>query len=179
MAEEMSNPTLTTILFKLSDDIDINSINRLSFIGPNILVHCNENSREELKKSFTSNGFTVIPRNYKLHVSTKDDEQFKKVFSETTLEYESRSNDGNRFIATVTVNSQEEYDRYLSLDSEECRIKPYKHQYASINRSADQDNGKGFRYGKGGKGKGGKGKGGKGNYDDRNQQTQRRNYDDN
>ena len=199
MANLMANSDkkLTTGRFKLPDNM-IPLIERMRLIGPDLLVYTDK--LDELTELFAAIGFTKVARKFQLHVSADNEDTFKKLFTTENLEYESRPTNTNRFIATVSLNTQEEYNHYLEFDTDQsngCRIKPYKPRFASSTRDESSDthenvdhsdqyqrhpqenrnqyhnDGKGGKGGKGFQGKGFQGKGFKGGYTDRRENDSR------
>jgi hypothetical protein len=164
-----SQSKLTTGRFKLPDSLTKNA-QRMQFIGDDLLVYTE--NLPELTSVLEQLGFTIVEREYKLHVSANNEEIFKSVFGE--VKSESRTSDAGKFIATVTLDSKEEYNKFLELGNDQsngCRIKPFKFRFTPRNRETSPDNSSQYQrqpergLGKGGKGKGGKGKGGKGKGD--------------
>jgi hypothetical protein len=122
---EKSEKKLTTGRFRLPDNI-ISNIERMRLIGmdkPDLLVYTDR--LEELTAEFAKLGFSKVDRKYQLHVSSSNEDTFKKVFTTNNLSYDVRPSSNDRFIATVTLDSMEEYTKYLELDdnSNGCRIK--------------------------------------------------------
>ena len=136
---ENSEKKLTTGRFRLPDNI-ISNIERMRIIGvdkPDLLVYTDR--LDELTEAFAKIGFSKVDRKFQLHVSTNNEETFKKVFTVDNLSYDIRPSSNDRFIATVTVDTMEEYIKYLELDdqSNNCSIKPYKPRFASIKDKDD------------------------------------------
>ena len=136
---ENSEKKLTTGRFRLPDNI-ISNIERMRIIGidkPDLLVYTDR--LDELTEAFAKIGFSKVERKFQLHVSTNNEETFKKVFTTDNLSYDIRPSSSDRFIATITVDTMEEYIKYLELDDQgnNCRIKPYKPRFASIRDKDD------------------------------------------
>lgn len=136
---ENSEKKLTTGRFRLPDNI-ISNIERMRIIGidkPDLLVYTDR--LDELTEAFAKIGFSKVERKFQLHVSTNSEETFKKVFTVDNLSYDIRPSSNDRFIATVTLDTMEEYIKYLELDdqSNNCRIKPYKPRFASFRDKDD------------------------------------------
>jgi hypothetical protein len=137
---ERSEKKLTTGRFKLPDNI-ISNIERMRLIGidkPDLLVYTDR--LDELTAEFAKLGFSKVERKFQLHVSSSNEDNFKKLFS--NLIYEVRPTSNDRFIATVTVDTMEEYTKYLELDDQSngCRIKPYKPRFASVRDDSSDTN---------------------------------------
>jgi len=141
MAAQMANSTnkLTTVRFKLPDNL-VPNIQRMYILGQDILIYTDR--PDQLTTDFSTIGFTKVERKYQLHVSSTNEDTFKKVFSADNLTYDARPISNGRFIATVTVDTLEEFTRYLELDDQGngCRIKPYKQRYASARDDSSDAN---------------------------------------
>ena len=114
---------LSTIRFSFPDDTLVN-VQRMRLIGKDLLVYTNETDLESVSSKFDLLGFKTIDRVYKLHVSMPDKAAFDALFGDVV--FEDRSNSG-RFIATVTVDTEEEYNHFISFDGTDgVRIKSFR-----------------------------------------------------
>jgi hypothetical protein len=143
MAAELQTPNkqLTTGRFKLPDKI-LPLIQTLRLIGSDLLVYTSPENLNELTELLTGMGLSKVDRKYQLHVSSNDEDTFKKLFSQPDLEYEVCPTNTNRFIAKVSFKTQEDYDKHLELDADQsngCRIKPYKPRFATSVRDNSSD----------------------------------------
>ena len=123
-----------TIRFSFPDGM-LDNIERMRLIGNDILVYTTEDSVESLSDNFKNMNFNLVEREYKLHVSTLDEETFKRVFGD--IEYETRPSIDNRFIATVVTDTMEDYTRFLSYSENDVRVKPYNPRYAKAKSDDD------------------------------------------
>ena len=69
---------------------------------------------EKLTTDLTKLGLVKVPRLFQLHVSASNKESFESLFSDPNLVYEERQTETNRFIATITVKTLEEYTSFRS-----------------------------------------------------------------
>lgn len=129
---------LKALRFELPQE-HINDIIKLRIIGKDILVYCLENKTDEIKKSLIDHGFNIVEREYKVHVSARSKEDFMKSFG--NIKYDDRSN-GDKFIATVTAENEEEYNKYLDIGKDRtknCLVKPYKPKFAQTQKSENNE----------------------------------------
>jgi hypothetical protein len=74
---------------------------------------------------------------YKLHVSADSEDRFHEQF--VAVPFENRSN-SDRFIATVTVDNEEDYNRLLSIDPETgVRVRPFRARFANLHSDEMSD----------------------------------------
>ena len=111
---------------------DLTNIVRIRIVGHDLLLYVREDKIDTVTSTFTKkHGFNIVDRVYKLHVSAPSKEDFETTFGK--VEYEDRSTDG-RFIATVIVDSEEEYNKFLNLGKNQdckCRVKAFRPRFAN------------------------------------------------
>ena len=101
-------------------------IYKMKVVDKSLFIYYNTDkiNEEELLKQFSNSNFKLVPRTYNLHISAKDqkifDEYFEKYKSQITI-----FSQNPRFIAKVSLNSEEEYENILKLNNEDIRIKPF------------------------------------------------------
>lgn len=138
MSDNQEEQHLQTVRFKLSPEM-LKHVSRMRLIGNDLLVYTT--NTEELTTTFQQHGINVVDRVYKLHVSAPNEEAFDSVFSEYTIEKNVRSTTP-RFVATVTVESQDQYNKLLELGETEtcqCRIKSYRYRFDNTNQDDGSD----------------------------------------
>jgi len=138
MSDNQEEQHLQTVRFKLSPSM-LEHVSRMRLIGNDLLVYTN--NTEELTTTFLNNGFELVDRVYKLHVSAPTEEVFNSVFSVYTIDKNIRST-SPRFVATVTVASQDQYNQLLELGESEscqCRIKSYRYRFDNTNNDDVSD----------------------------------------
>ena len=126
---------LSTIRFSLPEDL-LESVKNMKIVGRDLLFYVPEEEVESVTKTCSDMGLNVVDRVFKLHASTQDEATFKRIFGD--VEFEVRES-LNRFIATISVDSKDEYDRLLALHGEDAVVKPFKVRYSNSRRSDDDD----------------------------------------
>ena len=101
-------------------------IYKMKVIDKSLYIYYNseKTDQETLLKQFESSKFKLVPREYVLHISAKNEEIFNEVFGEykDSVVIFSQS---PRFIAKLVVKTEEEYHKYLNYEKENLRIKAY------------------------------------------------------
>jgi hypothetical protein len=125
----------STLRFSFPEET-LENVQRMRLIGKDLLVYTEEADLESVRSKFDTLGFRTVERIYKLHVSTPDKTVFESLFGDVV--YEDRSNSG-RFIATVTVDSEEEYNRFITFDGTDgVRVKSFRARFnVSHDNSSD------------------------------------------
>lgn len=122
-AQETGN--FTTLRFSFPEPA-LAGVSRMRIIGNDLLIYTTgENTQEE----FTKMNFSVVERQYKLHVSALNEKTFKDAFGDVEI-LENRST-SERFIATIEASDQEQYREFLGKDSRDLRVKQFRARYAN------------------------------------------------
>ena len=122
-AQETGN--FTTLRFSFPESA-LAGVSRMRIIGNDLLIYTTgENTQEE----FTKMNFSVVERQYKLHVSALNEKTFKDAFGDVEI-LENRST-SERFIATIEASDQEQYREFLGKDSRDLRVKQFRAKYAN------------------------------------------------
>jgi len=120
---------LTTVRVSFPKECMENVVN-IKVIGNDVLFYVKKEVSSEFNTSIKNMGLSIVGRLYKIHVSAPTKEVFESIFKKylEVLEFEERGNQ-NRFIITINVTNEEDYRKYLELDSDVCLVRPYKTQY--------------------------------------------------
>ena len=99
---------------------------KLKVINKSLILYYDSNkiNEEELLNQFNNTKFKYVPRTYTLHVSAKDEDTFNNFFKdykENTIIYSQQP----KLIAKVVISSEEEYKKFLNIEDDNIRIKPY------------------------------------------------------
>ena len=127
---------LSTVRFSLPENL-LESVKNMKIVGRDLLFYVSEEEVGSVTQTCTDMGLSVVDRVFRLHASTQDEATFKRVFG--NVDHEMRESQGGRYIATISVDSKEEYDRLLALHGEDAVVKPFKARYSNIKRSDDDD----------------------------------------
>jgi hypothetical protein len=139
LSKATNETSKATIRFSFPEGM-LNNVERMRLIGNDLLIYTTEDSVESLSENFRNMNFILVEREYKLHVSTPDEETFKRVFGD--IEYETRTSVDNRFIATIVTDTMDDYNRFLSYSENDIRVKPFNPRYARVkfdDRDIDHD----------------------------------------
>jgi hypothetical protein len=128
--QNQESSRLSTLRFSFPEGV-IANVQNMKIIGRDILLYVQEESCESITKSMQEMGLETVERVYKLHASAQDEATFKSALGD--IVHEVRDSAG-RYIATITLDSKDEYDRILSLNSESCFVKPFKARYSAVRR---------------------------------------------
>jgi hypothetical protein len=125
---------LSTVRFSLPESL-LESVKNMKIVGKDLLFYVAEEDVAFVNQTCSEMGLSVVERVFRLHASAPSEEVFRNVFGD--VEHETRES-SSRYIATLTVESREEYDRLLSLHGEqEVVVKPFKARYSGMRRSDD------------------------------------------
>lgn len=110
-------------------EYDGTDIYKMKVIDKSLYIYYDNNktNQDELLKQFEKTKFKLIPREYLLHVSAKDENTFNESFSnykDNIIIYSQQP----KFIGRVKVDTEEEYYKYLNMSKDNIRIKPYLHR---------------------------------------------------
>jgi len=128
---------ITTLRLSFPENF-LDNVKNMKLIGKDLLFYVGEDDKESLSKSLQEMGLEVIDRVYKIHASAENETNFKNVLGDIAHEVRENSQ-SSRYIATISVDSKEEYDRILELNGDECFIKPYKARYSVFRKQSDDD----------------------------------------
>lgn len=113
---------------------------KFRIIGNDLLLYIPKTAnRKDIIDKYISKGFNVIEKEFKLHISAQNKEDFISVFGD--IKYEDRSN-GTKFICTVTLLTEEEYDKFIKIGQTKeckCRIRPYKQLFSEVKLKSAED----------------------------------------
>lgn len=118
---------------------DLDNVVRMRLIGRDLLLYVKEDQINTVISTFTAHGLKPVDRVYKLHVSAPTKADFDASFGK--VEYEERSAAG-RFIATVTVDTEEEYNKFLDLGKDQeskCRVKAFRARFANAHEEKEEN----------------------------------------
>lgn len=136
MQEQNETQRLTTIRFSLPSDV-ASMVKNMKPIGEDLLVYVRDTDVKSVTDKFTGMGLKPVQREYKLHISAPSEEVFTNVFG--NVEKEVRESP-NKYVATVTVATKEEYDKLLELNgTNECRVKSFRNLRAKWTSSRPND----------------------------------------
>ena len=124
-AQETGN--FTTLRFSFPESALV-GVSRMRIIGNDLLVYTTGDKTQE---EFTKMNFSVVERQYKLHVSALNEKTFKDAFGDVEI-FENRST-SERFIATIEASDQSQYHEFLAKDSRDLRVKQFRVRYANTN----------------------------------------------
>jgi len=141
LSKVTNEPGRATIRFSFPEGM-LDNIERMRLIGNDIIVYTTEDSVESLIDNFKTMNFNLVEREYKLHVSTPDKKSFEEVFGD--IEYETRSSIDNRFIVTIVTDTMDDYNKFLSYNENDIRVKPFNPRYAKV-KSDDQNQDQSYR----------------------------------
>jgi len=136
MSNQINESTrLNTLRFSFPSGL-LENVQSIKIIGQDLLFYVSEDASQSIVDSVQNMGFKVVDRVYKLHASAQDEESFKNILGD--IEHELRDS-GSRYIATINLDSKDEYDRILALNCETCFVKPFKAKYSAIRRNNDDN----------------------------------------
>jgi hypothetical protein len=125
---------LSTVRFSLPEAL-LESVKNMKIVGKDLLFYVADEDVVSVTQVCSDMGLSVVERVFRLHASAPSEEVFRNVFGD--VEHETRES-SSRYIATLTVESRDEYDRLLSLHGEqEVVVKPFKARYSNMRRSDD------------------------------------------
>jgi len=133
--QNQESSRLSTLRFSFPEGV-IANVQNMKIIGRDILLYVQEESCESVTQLMQGMGLETVERVYKLHASAQDEATFKSALGDVV--HEVRDSTG-RYIATITLDSKDEYDRILSLNSESCFVKPFKARYSTVRRFDGDD----------------------------------------
>jgi hypothetical protein len=124
----------STVRFSLPESL-LESVKNMKIVGKDLLFYVSEEDVASVSQTCSEMGLSVVERVFRLHASAPSEEVFRNVFGE--VDHETRES-SSRYIATITVESRDEYDRLLELHGEqEVVVKPFKARYSGMRRSDD------------------------------------------
>ena len=135
MSNQNQESRLSTIRFSFPET-QLESVKNMKIIGRDLLLYVSEEDVENVTQVYSGLGFNVVDRVFKLHASTQDEATFNRVFGNVERDVRDSS---SRYIATITVDSKEEYDRLVALHGEDCVVKPFKARYSTVKHNDGDD----------------------------------------
>ena len=125
----MSNLSLSTVRVSIPLEC-MKDVYNMKIIGYDILFYVNKDKLNNFNSSIKKAGLNIVSKIYKLHVSAPSKAVFESIFKKylNSIQYDDRSNP-NRFIATLKIDNEDEYNKYLDLDCDICLVKPFKTTY--------------------------------------------------
>jgi hypothetical protein len=137
MANQFSNDETTrteTIRYKWKDTSAVLQMRCLP--DNDILIRTAPTDVDSVNKMMTDMGFSIVPREYVVHVSTLSKKVFDTYFKDVPHEVRESA---TRYIAKIVVPSKEQYDTYLELNSQECRVKPFRERFFTARTDNQSD----------------------------------------
>ena len=113
---------IKTVKFEYTD----NDICKIKVVNKSLYLYYDseKTNQEKILQQFEGTKFKLVPREYVLHVSAANESIFNELFNDLK-DNVVIFNEEPRFIAKVTVNTEEEYINFLNIEKENIRIKPY------------------------------------------------------
>ena len=97
--------------------------------GNDLIVYVDESHVDAVKTNLTNADFSLVNREYILHVSSTDRDHFNELLKDYKEHLDIREESSSKVIAKVTVNTEEDYRKILSMRDEKFHPSRYERKY--------------------------------------------------
>lgn len=146
--------SLKTLKFSFPSGL-LTDVQQIRLSGNDLILYVDETNVDVVKTNFTNADFSLVNREYIIHVSSNDRDHFNELLKDYKEHLDIREESSSKVIAKVTVNTEDDYRKILAMRDEKFHPSRYERKYDTLDRqdrtpaTNRYSNGYGQGYGKG------------------------------
>ena len=125
--------SLKTLKFSFPSGL-LTDVQQMRLSGNDLIVYVDESHVDAVKTNLTNADFSLVNREYILHVSSTDRDHFNELLKDYKEHLDIREESSSKVIAKVTVNTEEDYRKILSMRDEKFHPSRYERKYDTLDR---------------------------------------------
>lgn len=125
--------TLKTLKFSFPSGL-LTDVQQMRLSGNDLILYIDESHVEAVRTNLTNADFTLVNREYILHVSSNDRDHFNELLKDYKEHLDIREESSSKVIAKVTVHTEEDYRKILSMRDEKFHPSRYERKYDTLDR---------------------------------------------
>lgn len=143
--------SLKTLKFSFPSGL-LTDVQQIRLSGNDLILYVDESHIDAVKTNLTNADFSLVNREYILHVSSSDREHFNELLKDYKEHLDIREESSTKVIAKLTVNTEEDYRKILSMRDEKFHPSRYERKYDTLDRqdrtpATNRYNNQGYGYG--------------------------------
>ena len=145
--------SLKTLKFSFPSGL-LTDVQQIRLSGNDLILYVDESHVDAVRTNLTNADFSLVNREYILHVSSSDREHFNELLKDYKEHLDIREESSTKVIAKVTVNTEEDYRKILAMRDEKFHPSRYERKYDTLDRqdrtpATNRYNNQGYGYAKG------------------------------
>lgn len=143
--------SLKTLKFSFPSGL-LTDVQQIRLSGNDLILYVDESHVDAVRTNLTNADFSLVNREYILHVSSSDREHFNELLKDYKEHLDIREESSTKVIAKVTVNTEEDYRKILAMRDEKFHPSRYERKYDTLDRqdrtpATNRYNNQGYGYG--------------------------------